>query len=95
VLALPPVRAALNLSWFRITLLTLTGVCLFNLFLFQVETHRQRSERLEVQGVYFGANQGVYGSASAGQAWMLGWRGHSTTSTGGRWSSGRREETAS
>jgi hypothetical protein len=57
VLALPPVRAALNLSWFRVTLLTLTGVCLFNLFLFQVETHRQRSERLEVQGVYFGANQ--------------------------------------
>jgi hypothetical protein len=60
------VRSTLNLSWFRITLLTLTGVCLFNLFLFQVETHRQRSERLEVQGVYFGAN---HGAISVGVGW--------------------------
>lgn len=53
VLALPRTRKALNLSWFGVTLLMLTAVCLFDLYLFHVETHRQRSERLEVQGVYF------------------------------------------
>jgi hypothetical protein len=56
-LQLPPVRRALNLSWFRITVFILTGVCLFNLFLFHVETHRQRSERLAIRGVYFDAGQ--------------------------------------
>lgn len=57
ILSLPPVRSALNLSWFRVTLLTLTGVCLFDLYLFHVEIHRQRSERLEVKGVYFDASR--------------------------------------
>ncbi len=53
VLSLPRVRQALNLSWFAVTLLVLTGTSLFDLYLFRVETHRQRSERLEVHGVYF------------------------------------------
>ena len=53
VLSLPGVRKALNLSWFGVTLLTLVGVASFDLYLFHVETHRQRSERLEVHGVYF------------------------------------------
>ncbi len=51
-LALPRVRAGLGISWFGVTLVTLTGVCLTNVFLFYVESHRQRSERLEVRGVY-------------------------------------------
>jgi hypothetical protein len=53
VLSLPRVRKSLNLSWFGVTLLMLVGVASFDLFLFHVETHRQRSERLEVRGVYF------------------------------------------
>lgn len=53
VLSLPPVRKSLNLSWFAVTLLTLAAVSSFDLYLFHVETHRQRSERLEVHGVYF------------------------------------------
>lgn len=53
VLSLPRVRVALNLSWFAVTLLTLLGVLFFDLYLFHVETHRQRSERLEVRGVFF------------------------------------------
>jgi hypothetical protein len=53
ILALPQVRKALNLSWLGVTLLTLTAVASFDLYLFHVETHRQRSERLEVRGVYF------------------------------------------
>ncbi len=53
VFSLPQVRKALNLSWFGVTLLILTGVASFDLYLFHVETHRQRSERLEVHGVYF------------------------------------------
>ncbi len=52
VLSLPAVRRSLNLSWLGVTLLILTGTALFDLFLFHVETHRQRSERLEVRGVY-------------------------------------------
>jgi len=52
VLSLPRVRRALDMSWFGVTLVTLTGVCLVNAFLFYVESHRQRSERLEVRGVY-------------------------------------------
>lgn len=56
LLSIPRVRGALGLSPFRVALATLTGVALFNLFLFHVETHRQRSERLEVQGVWFDAN---------------------------------------
>ncbi|MGW8268385.1 MAG: hypothetical protein ACWGSQ_18605, partial [Longimicrobiales bacterium] len=52
-LSLPPVRRSLNLSWFAVTLLTLAAVSSFDLYLFHVETHRQRSERLEVHGVYF------------------------------------------
>ena len=56
-LQLPAVRRALGFSWFKVTLLTLTGVVLFNLFLFHVETHRQRSERLEIRGVYFDAER--------------------------------------
>jgi hypothetical protein len=52
VLSLPRVRRSLNLSWFAVTLLTLAGVASFDLYLFHVETHRQRSERLEVHGVY-------------------------------------------
>jgi hypothetical protein len=51
-LSLPRVRKSLNLSWFAVTLLTLAGVAFFDLYLFHVETHRQRSERLEVHGVY-------------------------------------------
>ncbi|HKJ01039.1 MAG TPA: hypothetical protein VJ997_01255, partial [Longimicrobiales bacterium] len=54
VLSIPRVRGGLNLSWFAVTLLVLTGTGLFDLYLFHVETHRQRSERLEVRGVYFG-----------------------------------------
>ena len=53
VLSLPAVRRALDLSWFGVTVLMLTGTAFFDLYLFQVETHRQRSERLEVRGVYF------------------------------------------
>ena len=53
VLSLPKVRETLNLSWFAVTLFVLTGTSLFDLYLFRVETHRQRSERLEVHGVYF------------------------------------------
>ncbi len=53
ILSLPAVRRALNLSWFGVTLLVLTGTACFDLYLFQVEAHRQRSERLEVRGVYF------------------------------------------
>ncbi len=53
VLSHPRVRRALNLSWFGVTLLMLTGTVCFDLYLFHVETHRQRSERLEVRGVYF------------------------------------------
>ena len=49
VLSLPRVRRGLNLSWFGVTLLVLTGTGLFDLYLFHVETHRQRSERLEVR----------------------------------------------
>ena len=52
VLSLRRVRRALGISWFGVTLVTLTGVCLVNAFLFYVESHRQRSERLEVRGVY-------------------------------------------
>jgi len=55
-LSLPGVRKALNMSWFGVTLLMLTGVASFDLYLFHVETHRQRSERLEVRGVYFEAD---------------------------------------
>ncbi|MCH7532801.1 MAG: hypothetical protein IIB36_13735 [Gemmatimonadetes bacterium] len=45
ILSLPKVRQALNLSWFAVTLLVLTGTSLFDLYLFfRVETHRQRSE---------------------------------------------------
>ncbi len=57
VLSVPAVRRALGLTRFRVTLATLAGVALFNLFLFHVETHRQRSERLEIEGVWFDANQ--------------------------------------
>ncbi len=46
------VRRTLGLSWFGVTLITLTGVCVANVFLFYVESHRQRSERFEVRGVY-------------------------------------------
>lgn len=53
ILSIPWFRRELNLSWFGVTLVVLTGVCLFDLYLFHVETHRQRSERLEIQGVYF------------------------------------------
>ncbi|NNM05234.1 MAG: hypothetical protein HKO65_09040 [Gemmatimonadetes bacterium] len=53
VLSIPQVRRSLNLSWFGVTLLMLVGVSFFDLYLFHVETHRQRSERLEVRGVYF------------------------------------------
>ena len=53
VLSLPRVRQSLNLSWFGVTLFILVGVSFFDLYLFHVETHRQRSERLEVHGVYF------------------------------------------
>jgi len=53
LLSLPRVRKALNLSWFGVTLFMLAGVASFDLYLFHVETHRQRSERLEVHGVYF------------------------------------------
>jgi hypothetical protein len=53
VLSLPRVRKVLNLSWFGVTLLMLLGVASFDLYLFHVETHRQRSERLEVRGVFF------------------------------------------
>ena len=59
VLSHPRVRATLNLSWFGLTLLVLTGTCMFDLYLFRVETHRQRSERLEVHGVYFGPDHGA------------------------------------
>ncbi|MGD8321468.1 MAG: hypothetical protein PVJ02_13475, partial [Gemmatimonadota bacterium] len=58
VLSLPAVRRGLNLSWFGVTLLILTGTALFDLYLFHVETHRQRSERLEVRGVYLSPNAG-------------------------------------
>lgn len=51
-LSLPATRRALNLSWFGVTLITLSGVCLSNLFLVYVERHRQRSERLELRGAY-------------------------------------------
>lgn len=51
-LSLPATRKALNLSWFGVTLITLTGVGLSNLFLVHVERHRQRSERLEFRGAY-------------------------------------------
>jgi hypothetical protein len=54
-LQLPSVRRALSFSWFKLTFFTLTGVALFNVFLFHVETHRHRSERLEIRGVYFDA----------------------------------------
>ncbi len=57
LLSLPRVRMTLNLSWFGVTFLVLLGVCLFDLYLFHVETHRQRSERLEVRGVYFHPHQ--------------------------------------
>jgi hypothetical protein len=53
ILSLPRIRKALDLSWFGVTLLMLTGVACFDLYLFHVETHRQRSERLEVHGVFF------------------------------------------
>jgi hypothetical protein len=53
VLSFPQVRKSLNLSWFGVTLFMLVGVSSFDLYLFHVETHRQRSERLEVHGVYF------------------------------------------
>ncbi len=56
-LSVTRVRSALGLSPFRVTLVVLTGVSLFNLFLFHVETHRQRSERLEIEGVWFDANK--------------------------------------
>ena len=56
VLSLPRVRRALDLSWFGVTLFMLLGVAAFDLYLFHVETHRQRSERLEVHGVYFDAD---------------------------------------
>ena len=55
ILSLPKVRKALNLSWFGVTLLMLMGMACFDLYLFHVETHRQRSERLEVHGVFFDA----------------------------------------
>ena len=42
-LSIPRVRQALRISWFGVTLITLTGVCLANVFLFYVESHRQRS----------------------------------------------------
>jgi len=58
VLSLPRVRISLNLSWFGVTLITLLAVLSFDLFLFHVETHRQRSERLEVRGVYFEPDHG-------------------------------------
>lgn len=57
VLSLPCVRRSLNLSWFGVTLLVLTGTAFFDLYLFHVETHRQRSERLEVRGVYFASDE--------------------------------------
>ena len=56
VLSLPRVRRSLNLSWFGVTLLILTGTAFFDLYLFHVESHRQRSERLEVRGVYFASD---------------------------------------
>lgn len=56
MLSIPRVREGAGLSPFRVTLVLLTGVSLFNLFLFHVETHRQRSERLEIEGVWFDAN---------------------------------------
>lgn len=58
-MALPRTRRALRMSWFGVTLLTLTGVCLANAFLFYVESHRQRSERLEVRGVYHSPSNDV------------------------------------
>jgi hypothetical protein len=60
VLSLPRVRRSLNLSWFGVTLLTLTGVSLANLFLVYVERHRQRSERLEVRGAYVAADNSEF-----------------------------------
>ena len=42
VLSLPNVRKSLNLSWFAVTLLTPTAVSSFDLYLFHVETLRQR-----------------------------------------------------
>ena len=52
VLSHPATRRTLNLSWFGVTLVTLSGVGLSNLFLVYVERHRQRSERLELRGAY-------------------------------------------
>ncbi|MGI9627799.1 MAG: hypothetical protein ACR2QM_13260, partial [Longimicrobiales bacterium] len=52
VFSIPRVRRSLAISWFGVTLLTLTGVSLANVFLYYVESHRQRSERLEIRGVY-------------------------------------------
>ena len=57
-LSLPATRKALNLSWFGVTLITLSGVCLSNLFLVYVERHRQRSERLELRGAYLEPTDG-------------------------------------
>ena len=53
LLSLPRLRRALSLSWFGVTLMILVGVASFDLYLFHVETHRQRSERLEIHGVFF------------------------------------------
>ncbi len=58
-LSIPRVRQTLRISWFGVTLITLTGVCLANVFLFYVESHRQRSERLEVRGVYHAPSNDV------------------------------------
>lgn len=54
--SVPRLRALLGLSPFRGAIALLAGVSIFNLFLFHVETHRHRSERLEVGGVWFDAN---------------------------------------
>lgn len=54
--SIPRVRGWLDLSPFRGAVAMLAGVAVFNLFLFHVETHRHRSERLEVGGVWFDAN---------------------------------------
>ncbi len=57
-LSVPAARRTLNLSWFGVTLVTLTGVCLSNLFLVYVERHRQRSERLELRGAHLEPSDG-------------------------------------
>ncbi len=51
--AVPGLRARLGAGWPWLTFFNLVAAGFFVFFLFQVETYRQRSERLEVRGVYF------------------------------------------